>query len=225
MNVPALIQFLAGLEQNNNRPWFVHNKPAYDILRDEFSALVADVIRRVAKFDPALGPVDTKKAMFRIYRDVRFSKDKSPYKTHFSALIGERKSQDTLPWYYLQIDHKGVLMVGGGLYQPDKLALAKVRRFIAERPEKFARLLCNARFKRTFGGLWEEDKLARPPKGFTTDTPHIEAIRNRHFIGIAEIDLAKNAPADLAVAIANLCRDAQPLVAWLREAIGSGKSP
>src|SRR5258707_1164265 len=92
MHLNALIEFLTGLEQNNNRPWFVWNKPAYDVLREEFEALVGNVIVRVAKFDKKVGPVDPKKAMFRIYRDTRFSKDKTPYKTHFSAAIQERSA-------------------------------------------------------------------------------------------------------------------------------------
>ena len=111
MHLNALIEFLGGLEQNNNRPWFAWNKPAYDLLREEFEALLIDVIARVAKFDRGLGPVDAHKAMFRIYRDTRFYKDKTPYKTHFSAAIRDRAKRGLEPGYYFEIDHRGVLQV------------------------------------------------------------------------------------------------------------------
>ncbi|MEP7181212.1 MAG: DUF2461 domain-containing protein [Betaproteobacteria bacterium] len=218
MHVTALVGFLDGLAHNNNRPWFAWNKPAYDILRAEFEELVADLAARVAKFDPALGPVDLKKAPFRIYRDTRFAKDKAPYKTQFSAAIGDRSKRGLAPGYYFHIDEAGVLMAGGGIYRPDPAILLRIRRHIAAHPELLTRLLRNPRFKRTYGGLTDEDRLARPPKGFAADTPHIEAIRNRHFFGIVEVDLLKHRPKDLATLIASHFRDLVPLMDWLRTA-------
>ena len=108
MHLPFLLQFLSGLHENNNRPWFLHNKPQFDILHEEFTELVEQVGVNVRKFDTHLPPFDAKKAVFRIYRDVRFSKDKSPYKTHFGAVIGLRNMSDkTRPVHYFQIDHNG----------------------------------------------------------------------------------------------------------------------
>ena len=104
MHIPALLQFLEGLAENNNRPWFLHNKPSYDILREEFAELLADIVQRVAKFDKDIEQVDPKKCMFRIYRDVRFSKNKDPYKTHFSGVIGGRTTDKSRPSYYFQIN-------------------------------------------------------------------------------------------------------------------------
>ena len=100
MHIPALLQFLKELSENNNRPWFLHNKPNYDILREEFTELVADIIQRIAKFDDRIEHVDPKKSLFRIYRDVRFSKDKAPYKTQFSAMIAEKKDHKAV-WVLL----------------------------------------------------------------------------------------------------------------------------
>lgn len=219
MNIPALTQFLAGLAKNNTRSWFVHNKPAYDILREEFVELIADLIRRVEKFDPDIGPVDAKKALFRIYRDVRFAADKSPYKTHFSAVIGDRKGHNMVPGYYFQIDERGALFAGGGIYMPDKDVLAKIRQFIVDEPDKLTRLLKNTRLKRTYGGLSDDDRMFRPPKGFAVDLPHIEHIKNRHFIAGVEINLKKHPPKDLAKEIVALFQDLQPLIVWLREAL------
>ena len=219
MNIPALTHFLTGLSKNNTRPWFAHNKPAYDILREEFTQLVAELVQQVTKFDPDLGHVDPKKALFRIYRDIRFSNDKSPYKIHFSAVIGDRKGHNAVPGYYFQIDQRGTLFAGGGIYRPEKQVIAKIRQFIVDEPDKLTKLLKNTRFKRTYGGLSGEDKMVRPPKGFTADLPHIEVIKNRHFFSGVEINLKKNPPEDLAADIAALFRDLHPLILWLREAL------
>ena len=218
MHLNALIEFLGGLEQNNNRPWFAWNKPAYDLLREEFEALLTDVIARVAKFDRGLGPVDAHKAMFRIYRDTRFYKDKTPYKTHFSAAIRDRAKRGLEPGYYFEIDYRGVLQVGGGIYRPEPAILMRIRRHIASKPRTLTTVLRNPRFAQTYGGLMEEDSLARPPKGFSVDTPHIEAIKLRHYFGLAEANLKKRPPKDLARNLAGYFEDLYPLMVWLRKA-------
>ncbi len=219
MHLPALIEFLQGLEQNNNRPWFAWNKPAYDVLREEFQALVGDVAGRVAKFDRALGPVDPKKAMFRIYRDTRFSKDRTPYKTHFSAALNDRAKRGLAPGYYFHIDHQGILLAGGGIYRPQPAMLANIRRHIATKPASLTRLLREPRFAKTYGGLSREDALKRPPKGFDADIPHIEAIKLRHYFGMIEVDVKRRPPKDLAADLSGYFRDLLPLMTWLRSAV------
>jgi uncharacterized protein (TIGR02453 family) len=223
MHVKALIEFLSGLEQNNNRPWFAWNKPAYDVLREEFEALVGDLIGRIAKFDRALGPVDAKKAMFRIYRDTRFSKDKTPYKTHFSAAIRDRAKRGLEPGYYFEIDHKGVLLVGGGIYRPEPPILARIRRHISAHPASLTRLLRHPRFRKTYDGFIDEDALARPPKGFSTDTPHIDAIKLRHYFAMIEVNLKRRTPKDLPRELAAYFQDLLPLMEWLRAAGAESK--
>ncbi len=219
MQVRALVEFLSGLEQNNNRPYFVWHKPAYDVLREEFEALTADLIARVAKFDRDLGPVDAKKALFRIYRDTRFSKDKTPYKTHFSAAIRERAKKGLEPGYYFHIDHRGVLLAGGGIYNPDPAILARIRRHIARHPAALTRVLREPRFHKTYGGLSDEEALARAPKGFAPDLPHIDAIKLKHYFALIEVDIGKRPPKDLARSIAGYFRDVVPLMRWLRRGV------
>jgi uncharacterized protein (TIGR02453 family) len=118
MHTRDLIRFLAELEENNNRAWFVMNKPRYDILRAEFLELTTQLIADISKFDPAIAACNPKKALFRINRDIRFSHDKSPYKTHFSAAITasglKKPSQGGGPAYYFHIDGSGTLLVAGG---------------------------------------------------------------------------------------------------------------
>jgi uncharacterized protein (TIGR02453 family) len=218
MHLNALIEFLTGLEQNNNRPWFAWNKPAYDVLREEFEELVTDVTARVQKFDRALGPVDPRKAMFRIYRDTRFSKDKTPYKTHFSAAIRDRSKRGLEPGYYFHIDHEGMLLVGGGIYRPEPEILKCVRQYIAAKPETLTRMLRNPRFRKSYDGFIEEDALARPPKGFSADLKHIDAIKQRHYFGLVEVNIKRKPPKNLAADIAGYFEDLMPLMTWLRKA-------
>jgi uncharacterized protein (TIGR02453 family) len=218
MQLKALLEFLSGLEQNNNRPWFAWNKPAYDVLREEFEILVTDVTGRVQKFDRGLGPVDPKKAMFRIYRDTRFSKDRTPYKTHFSAAIRDRSKRGLEPGYYFHIDHEGMLLIGGGIYRPEPEILKRVRRYIATKPATLTTMLRSPRFKKTYGTFIEEDALSRPPKGYSVDTPHIEAIKLRHFFAMFEVNVKKRPPKDLAADLAAGFRDLLPLMEWLRAA-------
>jgi uncharacterized protein (TIGR02453 family) len=219
MHIPALLQFLAELHENNNRPWFLHNKPQYDILREEFIELVGEVGAKVAKFDKELGPFEPKKAVFRIYRDVRFAKDKSPYKDHIGAVIGARTTDKARPVYYFHVDHKGDLLTACGVYMPEPTALKKIRDFIVAEPAKFSRLLKSKTINDTFGGLMDEDRMSRPPKGYASDLPHIEHIKNRHFLCETSLSLRKKVPKDLAGKIAEDFAAAKPLMLWLRDAL------
>lgn len=222
MHIPALLQFLKELSENNNRPWFLHNKPNYDILREEFTELVADIIQRIAKFDDRIEHVDPKKSLFRIYRDVRFSHNKEPYKTQFSAMIGEKKDHKAVPGYYFQINHQGILGMGGGVYMPEPPTLNKIRHDILANPQEMTKLLKNKRFVATFGGLSEEDRMMRAPKGYQhlpADHPMLEVIKNRHFFSFLEIDLKKHKSKELAKEIAGNFEDLFPLIHWLRDVL------
>ena len=174
MHLPALTSYLQGLRENNNKAWFVMNKPAYDILRPEFIALVGDVVARLAKHDPLIADVNPKKALFRIYRDVRFSNDKTPYKSHFAASIAEEGVKNSGPMYYLSIDADANLHLGAGCYLPPPDVLARLRRRVVSDHAGLSRVLKNKRFVATFGALSENDKLARLPKGFDPKTPGID---------------------------------------------------
>ena len=118
MHLRDLTQFLTELADNNNRPWFIMNKPRYDILREEFLAVVTGLIAELARFDRQVAACNPKKAMFRINRDIRFSNDKRPYKTRFSAGITpldlRRPSAGGGPTYYFHIEGNGTMLIGAG---------------------------------------------------------------------------------------------------------------
>lgn len=221
MHIRDLTQFLAELSENNNRAWFVMNKPRYDILRAEFLELVTRLIADISKFDPAVAECNPKKALFRINRDMRFSHDKSPYKTTFSAGITasglKRPNQGGGPAYYFHIDANGTLLIAGGEYMPPPDRLRVIRQNIIADAAGFGKVLKNRKIKEGFGGLQEEGKLTRPPKGFDVDAPHIEYIKLKSFIVWKETSLKKKIPADLEKELVAGFKDAYPLITWLRQ--------
>jgi uncharacterized protein (TIGR02453 family) len=221
MHIRDLTQFLAELSENNNRAWFVMNKPRYDILRAEFLELVTQLIADISKFDPAVANCNPKKALFRINRDMRFSHDKSPYKTTFSAAITasglKKPSQGGGPAYYFHIDANGILLIAGGEYMPPPDRLRSIRQHVIADAVRFGKLLKNKKLKDGFGGLQEEGKLTRPPKGFDADAHHIESIKLKSFIAWKETSIKKKIPADLGKLLAGEFKNAYPLITWLRE--------
>jgi uncharacterized protein (TIGR02453 family) len=221
MHIRDLVQYLGELSENNNRAWFVMNKPRYDILRAEFLDVVIKLIADISKFDPAVAGCNPKKALFRINRDMRFSHDKSPYKTTFSAAITasglKKPSQGGGPAYYFHIDANGTLLVAGGEYMPPPDRLKAIRQHVIEDAAGFGKMLKNRKLKEAFGDLQEEGKLTRPPKGFEADAPHIEYIKLKSFIVWKEISLKRKIPADLGKDLAAAFKDAYPLINWLRQ--------
>jgi uncharacterized protein (TIGR02453 family) len=208
--------------ENNNRPWFIMNKPRYDILREEFLAVVTSLIQELARFDPLVAYCNPKKAMFRINRDVRFANDKSPYKTRFSAAIVpndlKRPSDAGGPCYYVQIDGHGKLLFGAGEYMPPAGRLRAIREHIANDAPGFSKVLKNKGLKATFGTIQDEGKLVRPPKGFDADDEHIEFIKLKSFFIWTEVDLKLNQPEQLVPDLVAGLKHAYPLVAWMRGA-------
>jgi uncharacterized protein (TIGR02453 family) len=136
MDFPRLTTFLADLAENNERAWFEAHRSEYQALREDFGAFVGQAIAAIAEWDEGLRWKDPKDCMFRIYRDVRFSNDKSPYKTTFSAHISEQNRRGGPPGYYLEIDHTGTMLAAGGIWMPEPKTLARLRDSIAEHPQR-----------------------------------------------------------------------------------------
>jgi len=220
MHVRDLTAFLSELSENNNRAWFVMNKPRYDILRAEFLQLVIRLIADISKFDPAIAAVNPKKALFRINRDMRFSREKIPYKTHFSAALNasglKKPSQGGGPTYYFHIDADGKLLIAGGEWMPPSDRLRAIRQHVLDDRTGFSKVLKNKKLVQTFGGLQEEGKLTRPPKGFSGEGPHAEYLKLKSFIVWVEIDVIKY-PDLLEAKLLSTFKDSWPLINWLRE--------
>lgn len=222
MHLRDLNGYLQELAENNNRPWFIMNKPRYDILREEFLALVTAVIGELGKFDPAVKFCNPKKAMFRINRDVRFAHDKRPYKTTFSAAVApndmRRPSMAGGPTYYFQLNGEGQLQFGAGEYMPPPHRLRALRRHMVEDAAGFRKVLNNKALKARYGTIQDEGKLQRPPKGYDAAHEHIEFIKLKSFFVWTDVDLDLNDPDALLPLIAAGFKDAYPLVQWMRAA-------
>ncbi len=178
---PVVVDFLNDLKQNNNREWFNSNKEFYLRAKKIFDDFVDDLIAGVETFDPSLRGLNSKSCVYRIYRDVRFSRDKTPYKKYFSAYIasnGGRKS--SLAGYYIHIE-PGNCLAGGGLHCPKPELLKEVRFEIYNQPEQFKNILENSRFSKTFGTV-TGDSLIRPPKGFPKEFRYMQWIKQKEYL-------------------------------------------
>ncbi|HET7231763.1 MAG TPA: DUF2461 domain-containing protein [Longimicrobium sp.] len=226
MDFPRLSTFLANLAANNEKAWFEANRAEYQALRDDFHAFVGDVIADIATWDATVRWVDPKDCVYRIHRDVRFSADKTPYKTTFSAVISERgRHEGHGPSYYFQVGHNGVLMAGGGVWMPDNGRLSLIREHIAEHPERLQKVMRARAFKSTFPtGLWDGHKLKRPPSGHAADAPLIETIKLKSFLVERERDVSQGAEG-VREWIGETFRAMHPFILWLRAALARAEGP
>ncbi|MFN8483225.1 MAG: DUF2461 domain-containing protein [Anaerolineae bacterium] len=224
MDFAALVQFLAELEQNNNKPWFEANRKRYDALRADFTDLVEEVVFGVATFDRRISGVAAKDCLFRIYRDVRFSKDKSPYKTQFSAAITEAGKNTQTPAYYFEVNHEGQLFIGGGIYMPETERLNRIRAYVATFPRRLQEVLDDPAFKATFGTL-DGPRLTRPPKGYDETTPMLDMVKLKSFTVGRDADARALDDATAVPLIVNTFRAMYPFVGWLRDSLGYTHTP
>jgi uncharacterized protein (TIGR02453 family) len=174
--------FLKKLKRNNRKEWFDAHKENYLEAKEEFEALTGKVLRGVRKFDRHIGAdLQPRNCIFRIYRDVRFSKNKTPYKTHVSADISPGGRKSPVAGYYFHIE-PGNSFVAGGLWMPEPETLQAVRQEIDYNADALLKIFASPSFKKYFKGLDEEDKMVTAPKGFEKNHPHIGLLRNRHFL-------------------------------------------
>ncbi|HSZ71968.1 MAG TPA: DUF2461 domain-containing protein [Cytophagaceae bacterium] len=175
-----VVSFLKALQKNNNKPWFDEHRTDYDAARGEFIAQVEDLIKRLTKIDPVIGNPLPKECVFRINRDVRFSKNKNPYKNNMSAVFASGGKKSPRPCYYVHIQ-PGNSFIAGGMWMPEKELLEKVRQEIDYEGKSLQAILKKASFKKYFSGLDEEEKLVRMPKGYEEDHPMAELIKLKSF--------------------------------------------
>ncbi|EQA43499.1 PF09365 family protein [Leptospira broomii serovar Hurstbridge str. 5399] len=177
-----VLDFLKNLSKNNNRDWFKKNEIIYRSSLNEFYEFVEDLILGIQTFDPSIRNRSAKECVFRIYKDVRFSKDKSPYKTNFGAWIGTAGKKEASAGYYIHVA-PGESMVAGGLYLPPSPALLSVRNAIASDSKELRSIIGAKSFKNQFKEL-EGERLNSAPKGFSKDHPDIDLLRLKSFIAI-----------------------------------------
>ena len=175
-----IIQFLKELRVNNNREWFQANKARYDILRQGFIDEVQELIHQIGLFDFEVVGLDAKDCLFRIYRDIRFSPDKTPYKCHFAAYIascGGRGSERA--GYYIHLEPDGCLL-SGGVWCPPPALLKMLRKDIYENIEELVGIMEEPNFKATYP-IMEGEVLKRMPVGYPSDFKYGEILRHKDF--------------------------------------------
>ncbi len=218
---PATFQFLAEIAANNDRNWFAAHKPRYE------ADVKRPALRFVSDFAPCLARISPRfrsdprargGSLFRIHRDTRFSKDKSPYKTHVGIQFRHEAGKDAhAPGFYLHLE-PGSVFAGCGVWRPGGPALGKIREAIDEDPNAWLRASRDEEFRASFE--LSGDSLIRAPKGFGSNHPLIEDLRRKDFVGVAELDEATAVSDGFLDGFAELCRAAAPFQRWLCEAVG-----
>lgn len=180
MNTENVLNFLTDLAQNNNRDWMHANKKIYQQAKADFEALTVELIDEVAAFDPAIEGLTAKDCVFRLNRDIRFSKDKSPYKLNFGASIAKGGRRSHWAGYYVQIQPGGESFMAGGSYMPASENLAKIRQEIDYNADELRKLLAADSFQKHFGELMGI-QVKTSPKGYKKDNPNIDLLRYKSF--------------------------------------------
>jgi uncharacterized protein (TIGR02453 family) len=186
----SILTFLSRLRNNNNREWFNDNKEEYLQAKAAFEGFINDLIPHIRSFDPAIDLITAKDCTFRIYRDIRFSKDKNPYKTNMGAYINRGGRRSPFAGYYVHVE-PGQSFLAGGIYMPPADVLKKIRQEIVYNYDEFRKIIDNKKFKETFGEMDDPDKLVNPPKGFPTDFPGIEMIKLKSYAVMHHVDDGK----------------------------------
>ena len=182
MFTPDAINFLEDLKANNTTEWMHANKKRYEAYKKDYHALIASVLDAMKPLDPSLEPLEVKNCTFRINRDIRFTKDKSPYKTNMGIWMTTNKTRKNSPGYYIHFE-KGKCFIGGGVWCPDADELKKIRREIAFFHDDLEQIVEDATFKKEFGALdiEEGNVLKSAPKGYEANHPAIEYLKFKSF--------------------------------------------
>ncbi|MCV6603985.1 MAG: DUF2461 domain-containing protein [Porticoccaceae bacterium] len=213
------IHFLQQLRHNNNRDWFNEHKQDYeDFVRTPALRFIEQMAEPLAKISPQFEAIPKKVggSLMRVYRDTRFGKDKTPYKTNIGIQFRHRLGKDVhAPGFYLHIE-PGEAFVGVGIWRPDSDTLFKIRTAITEKPKQYQQALGHKPFKNfSMAG----DSLKRPPRGFDADHPLVEELKRKDFIAITELDEKALFEKNLVSKIAKQFDSATPLMKFLCNAI------
>lgn len=186
MNTYHILSFLSELGANNNKEWMDANRGAYLQAKADFEALVNVLLRNLQAIDPGLNGLTAKDCIFRINRDIRFSKDKSPYKHNFGASIAEGGKKSLNAGYYLHIQPGDESFFGGGLYMPAGAQLKKVRQEIDYNAPELLKIVTAEDFKQAYGRI-QGEKLSRAPKGYDPHHPNIEFLKLKSYVALHKL--------------------------------------
>jgi uncharacterized protein (TIGR02453 family) len=184
----STLKFLKELKKNNNKPWFDAHRKQYEAAKNDFEVFIQSVLDKQSKNDSDLKELTAKKCMFRINRDIRFAKDKSPYKTNFGASMDKGGKKSGLAGYYFHLE-PGKSFLGGGIWMPQPDALKKVRQEIDYCYDEFKKIITAKKFKAFYKELYtgEGVQLTKVPQGFEKDNPAAEYLKFKSWLVLSDI--------------------------------------
>ncbi|MEO6905945.1 MAG: DUF2461 domain-containing protein [Ginsengibacter sp.] len=184
---PSTLSFLKSLKKNNNKPWFDENRDKYESARTNFQEFITELLHNMAAFDPDMKDLEAKKCMFRINRDIRFSKNKTPYKVNISAHFNKGGKKSVNAGYYIHLQPGGNSFVGGGVWMPEAVELKKLRQEVDYCFPEFKKIVNSPVFKKQYGELEKEDMLVNVPKGYDKENPAGEFLKLKSFVATKNI--------------------------------------
>jgi len=216
------LQFLEDLRANNNRDWFLDNKKRYEIFKKDYHQLVADFLDIMKPLDPTLELLEVKNCTFRINRDIRFSKDKSPYKSHIGVWLSSGTKGQNRAGYYVHIE-KGASFIAGGFYAPLADDLKKVRKEIAYFHDDLEEILNEKEFKKVFGDFDRNEKstLKNPPRGYDKEHPAIELLKLKSFEASVPFDISEILQKDFVSKTSKKLKLLKPLNEFINRALAT----
>ena len=185
---PATLKFLRDLKKNNNKPWFDAHRGQYETAKKDFEQFIQQVISKLGQKDPDIKDILAKNCLFRINRDVRFSKDKSPYKTNMGAYISKGGKKSPFGGYYFHCE-PGKSFLGGGIWQPEPDKMKKVRQEIDYNLDEFNKIVGSKKFKSVYKDLYTGDdmSLSKVPQGFEKDNPAAKYLKLKSWIAMRDV--------------------------------------
>ncbi len=213
------IKFLKDLQKNNNKPWFDKHRATYEAAKADLQSMVGKLIPAIAVFDEPIGSLQVKNCTFRINRDVRFSKDKSPYKSNMAAYFSRGGKKASVAGYYFHCE-PGKSYAAGGFYSPMPPELAKIRQEIDYGFEEWKKIISDKNFKKYFAkGVEGIESLQRPPKGYDENNPAIHYLKMKHFIVSKPLSDAELQSKTLVKDVAKVFETMKPMIDFLNRAV------
>jgi uncharacterized protein (TIGR02453 family) len=212
------VKFLKELKKNNSKEWFDQNRKSYEQAKENYLHFVEEILGRMKKIDTSLTDLEPKQCVFRINRDVRFSKNKDPYKTNMGASFSKGGKKIQCAGYYFHLE-PGASFIGGGFWMPMAPELNKIRQEIDYNVEAFNKIINKKKFRDIFGSLSESEKLSRPPKGYDAENPAIELLKLKSFIVMTAVKDSEITSKELANKVVDHFETMMPLVDFLNKAI------
>lgn len=218
---PSTFTFLKSLKKNNNKEWFDKNRNKYNAVKENFEDFVQSILEQFSKTDTDLQELSAKDCIFRINRDIRFSKNKSPYKVNRSAYFSRGGKKSAFAGYYIHIQPDGNSFAAGGLWMPESTELKKLRQEIDYCFPEFQKILNATSFKKNFGGLARDESqmLVNVPKGYEKDNPAAAFLKMKSFVATKNFTDTEVLASGFASEVVHSFKALMPLIKFMNRAM------